>query len=58
MDDIDKTLSRIEKEIKERKNKINKQDYKYFNVFIKSLFRQNLNKIDLFINSISKSFLN
>lgn len=52
MDDIDKTLSRIEKEIKERKNKIKQTDYKYFNVFIKSLFRHDIKKIDSFIHSL------
>lgn len=47
-----KAAERLIKEIEERKNKIDKSNYKFFDCFLKSLFRKDLYKIDMFINKL------
>lgn len=41
------------KEIELRKSKINQTDSKFFDCFVKSLFRNNISKIDNFIKMIN-----
>jgi len=50
---LEKTMKKFENEIEKRKNKVNQSDFKFFNVFLKSILRQNISKIDEFILKIS-----
>lgn len=47
-----KSIEYLIKEIELRKNKVKESDYKFFNCFIKSLFRKNISDIDKFINNL------
>ena len=51
--DLDKIVDKFHKDLRERQLKVNASDHKFFNVFLKSLIRNNLSKIDRFVLSIS-----
>ena len=46
---IHKLISELEK----RKNRVSSYNTKFFDVFVKSLFRNNIAKVDSFVNSLS-----
>ena len=51
--ELDDIVKKFHKDISERQAKVNPLDHKFFNVFLKSLIRNNLSKLDRFVLSIS-----
>lgn len=51
--ELDEIVRKFRKDISERQTKVNPSEYKFFNVFLKCLIRNNLSKLDKFVLSIS-----